>query len=216
LPKSFSARNHIEEIKGVYVPFWLFDGKADADMSFRGTRTYSRISGDYELTTTDHYRVRRAGTVDFEKIPVDASSKMPDEYMDAIEPFDWRELKAFSTAYLPGYMADKYDEDVEKCAQRAENRAINSAVAAIQSTTTGFDSCVPESKRVNVRRGKVSYALLPVWMLSTRWNSNSYLFAMNGQTGRFIGDLPIDKGRYWTWFAKIALPVAAIMAILLY
>jgi hypothetical protein len=75
---------------------------------------------------------------------------------------------------------------------------------------------VPESKRVNVRRGKVSYALLPVWMLSTRWNSNSYLFAMNGQTGRFIGDLPIDKGRYWTWFAKIALPVAAIMAFLLY
>ena len=216
LPKAFAEKNHIEEIKGVYVPFWLYDGKADADMTFHGTRIFTRVSGDYQITTTEHYRVHRAGTVDFEKIPVDASSKMPDEYMDAIEPFDFSELKDFSTAYLPGYFADKYDEDMEKCAGRAEERAINSAVSAVESTATGYASCVPRTKRVNVHRGKVSYALLPVWMLSTRWNGNSYLFAMNGQTGRFIGALPVDKGRYWSWFAKIALPVAAVLAFLLY
>ena len=216
LPKTFADKNHIEEIKGVYVPFWLFDGTADADMSFRGTRVHTHVSGDFQITTTEHYRMRRAGTLSFEKIPVDASSKMPDEYMDAIEPFDFSELKPFSNAYLPGYLADKYDEDVEKCAPRAEERVVNSAVSAVTSTATGFSTCVPESKRVNVRRGKVSYALLPVWMLSTRWNGNSYLFAMNGQSGRFIGDLPVDKGRYWAWFAKIALPVAAVLAMLMY
>jgi len=216
LPKAFADKNHIEEIKGVYVPFWLYDGQADADITFHGTRIYTRTSGDYQITSTEHYRVRRAGTVDFEKIPVDGSSKMPDEYMDAIEPFDFRELKEFSTAYLPGYFANKYDEDMEKCAERAEKRAINSAVSAVESTATGYASCVPESRRVNVRRGKVSYALLPVWMLSTRYNGESHLFAMNGQTGRFIGALPVDKGRYWSWFAKIALPVAAVLAILLY
>ena len=216
LPKSFADKNHIEEIKGVYVPFWLFDGEADADLTFHGTNIFSYISGDYQITTTEHYRLYRKGTVNFEKIPVDASSKMPNDYMDAIEPFDFGELKEFSTAYLPGYLADKYDEEVEQCAPRAEERAINSAVSAIESTATGYSSCVTESKRVNVRRGKVSYALLPVWMLSTRWNGNSYIFAMNGQNGRFIGDLPVDKGRYWAWFAKIALPIAAVMAMLMY
>ena len=216
LPKAFADKNHIEEIKGVYVPFWLYDGQADADMTFHATRIHTRMSGDYQITTTEHYRLLRAGTVDFEKIPVDASSKMPDEYMDAIEPYDFRELTEFSTAYLPGYFADRYDEDAEKCAERAEARAINSAVSAVESTAAGFASCVPETKRVNVHRGRVSYALLPVWMLSTRYQDRSYLFAMNGQTGRFIGALPVDKGRYWSWFAKIALPVAALLAILLY
>ncbi len=216
LPKAFAEKNHIEEIKGVYVPFWLFDGKADADMTFRGTRIFSVMRGDYQITTTEYYNVRRAGTVEFEKIPVDASSKMPDNLMDAIEPFDYRELVDFSTAYLPGYMADKYDVSVEECSKRADERAINSAVSMVEQTATGYSSCVLQSKKVNVRRGNVKYALLPVWMLSTRWKGQNYLFAMNGQTGRFIGDLPVDKGRFWGWFAKIALPIAAVLAVLLY
>jgi len=216
LPKAFAEKNHIEEIKGVYVPFWLFDGKADADMTFRGTKMFSVVRGDYQITTTENYHVRRAGTVEFEKIPVDASSKMPDELMDAIEPFDYREMVEFSTAYLPGYMADKYDVSVEECSKRADERAINSAVSMVEQTASGYASCALLSKKVNVRRGNVKYALLPVWMLSTRWNGQNYLFAMNGQTGRFIGDLPVDKGRFWGWFAKIALPIAAVLAFLLY
>ena len=216
LPKAFADQNHIEEIKGVYVPFWLFDGQADADMQFHGTRVYTSIRGDYQFTTTEHYRVRRAGTVDFNMIPVDASSKMPDNHMDAVEPFDYSEMVDFSTAYLPGYMANKYDVSVEECAKRADERAINSAVSMVQQTASGYATCVLEAKRVNVRRGGVKYALLPVWMLSTRWRGQNYLFAMNGQTGKLIGDLPVDMGRFWGWFAKIALPIAAVLAFLLY
>ena len=29
LPKLFRDQNHIDEIKGIYVPFWLFDADAD-------------------------------------------------------------------------------------------------------------------------------------------------------------------------------------------
>lgn len=216
LPKAFADNNHIEEIKGVYVPFWLFDGTVDSQLQFHATRVHTRVSGDYQLTTTEHFRVRRAGTVGFSKIPVDASSKMPDEYMDAIEPYEYGEMVDFSTAYLPGYMADKYDVAVEDCAQRADSRAVNSAMEIMQNTVSGYSSCVLESKRVNVRRGNVKYALLPVWMLSTKYKGQNYLFAMNGQTGKLIGDLPVDKGRFWAMFAKIALPIAAVLAFLLY
>ncbi|MBR3606325.1 MAG: hypothetical protein IKL51_01955 [Lachnospiraceae bacterium] len=212
LPKRFISENHIEEIQGVYVPFWLFDGKADADITFDATRSHSHRSGNERITITEHYKVRRAGTVDFEKIPVDASSKMPDTHMDAIEPFNYDELKPFSNAYLPGYLANKYDVSVEDCAKRADKRATQSAYDAMRNSVTGYETCSATQKYINLERGQVKYALLPVYMLNTKWNGEDYLFAMNGQTGRLIGNLPIAWGKFWAWFIGIAAPVAAITA----
>ena len=191
LPKIFSAQNHIEEIQGVYVPFWLFNGSADADIRYNCTRSMTHREGDYDVTDTQHFMVRRAGTVKFEKIPVDASSKMPDENMDSIEPFDYKELKAFSNAYLPGFLADKYDVSVDDCAPRADARCKSSCESALRSSVTGYSTCVPEEENIHIRRGKVQYAMLPVWMLHTKWNGRDYLFSMNGQTGKLTGDLPV-------------------------
>ena len=216
LPRAFSNQNHIEEIKGVYVPFWLIDGTADADMRFQGTRVTSVPQGDYMVTTTDYFNVERSGSVRFERIPVDASSKMPDEHMDAIEPFDYSELKPFSNAYLPGFLAERYDMEPEKCYDRADERAGNTAAALVGQTVRGYNSVTPLGRQIRIRRGRVSYALLPVWMLSTRWNGQNYLFAMNGQTGKLIGDLPVSNGRAWGWFAGISGGVAAVMAAILY
>ena len=216
LPKNFSEENHIEEIKGVYVPFWLYDVEADADMSFSATRVNAYVLGDERITETDHFNVRRAGTVSFEKIPADASSKMPDTHMDAIEPYDYSELVPFSTAYLPGFLADKYDMSSDQCKVRIEKRAANTATDLISQDVSGYASCNITGSRVNIRRKKVNYVLLPVWMLTTRWNGNNYMFAMNGQTGKLIGDLPVSMGRYWAWFAGISLPLMALLAGLLY
>ena len=216
LPKAFTAGNHIEEIKGIYVPFWLFDGDADADVQFEATRSTSHTEGDYEVTITDHYYVRRAGNVPFIKIPVDGSSKMPDEHMDSIEPFQYEELQPFSMAYLPGYLADKYDVPVKESAPRAEERAKNSAVSAmVADAAIGYETCVPVSEKVEIHRGKVHYALLPVWLLSTRWNNQNFLFAMNGQTGKMVGDLPVSKGKFWAWFGGIAVSLSAISAVVM-
>lgn len=215
LPKAFSAQNHIEEIKGVYVPFWLFDGEADADVSYMATRVFSTVRGNERITTTEHYQVRRAGTVRFARIPVDASSKMPDAHMDAIEPYDYSELKPFSTAYLPGYLADKYDLGPQECSQRADERAKNTALAVMGESVMGYATCIAQRQNVRLRRMGVKYALMPVWMLSTRWKGENFLFAMNGQTGKLIGDLPISKGRFLGWFAGIAVPLTAVMYLLL-
>lgn len=215
LPRAFSAENHIREIKGVYVPFWLYDGEADADISYAATRVFTTTRGNERITTTEHYQVRRAGTVRFEGIPVDASSKMPDEHMDSIEPFDYSELKPFSTAYLPGYLADKYDEDAETCAQRADRRAKATAMDVMNNSVKGYATCIPTRENVRLRRGSVKYALMPVWMLSTQWKGQSFLFAMNGQTGKLIGDLPISKGRLLGWFAGVSLPLMAVLYLLM-
>lgn len=214
LPRSFRDSNHIQSIRGIYVPFWLFSGKADADASFTATRSHVHRSGDYEITTTHHYRIHRAGIMHFDKIPVDASTKMPDDHMDSIEPFDYTELTEFSTAYLPGFLADKYDVDAQQSAQRADARCIRSAVEALTDTVTGYDSVVCTSEDVALERGKIQYALLPVWLLNTKWKGKEFLFAMNGQTGRLVGDLPVSWLKFWAWFAGIAIPLAVITALI--
>ena len=215
LPKAFTSQNHIEEIKGMYVPFWLFDGTAFADLAYRTTRVTTARQGNEMITTTDSFDVRRAGTVQFMRIPADGSKKMPDELMDSIEPFDFSELKPFSTAYMPGFLADTYDVDDRESYERAKDRGTHTAEQLIDQTVSGYSSVVQVHRQVQMKREKTAYALLPVWMLSTQWNGKSFLFAMNGQSGKFIGDLPVSTGRYFAWFAGIALPLSALLALLL-
>ena len=215
LPKSFSKENHLQEIQGVYVPFWLFSGEAEGNAHYECTRSHKRTEGEYEVIKTEHFDVYRAGTMPFEKVPVDASTKMPDDHMDSIEPYNYDDLKPFSTAYLPGYLADRYDEDADACAERAYRRMYNSTADALHATTGGYSEIHPISENINVDMTHAHYALLPVWMLHTRWKDKDFLFAMNGQTGRLIGDLPVDKSRVAAWFAGISLPLMAVLAFLL-
>lgn len=215
LPRSFTSANHIEQIQGVYVPFWLFDGGAEGAASYRASNTNVYETGDYEITETRHYHVVRAGSLAFEKIPVDASSKMPDDHMDSIEPFDYTQLRPFSTAYLPGYLADKYDVTIDDSRDRADTRCRETLAQALRDTVTGYGACVTEREDIALRRGKVHYALLPVWMLSTKWRGQDFLFAMNGQTGKLVGDLPTDRGRFWGMFAAITAPLTVALTAIL-
>ena len=214
LPKSFTGENHVQEIRGIYVPFWMFDGEAEGDAYYEADRSRTYRSGDYEITETKHYDVYRAGTVAFEKVPVDASSKMPDGHMDSIEPYDYKELKPFSTAYLPGFLADKFDVTVEQSRQRADQRCEGTLASALRSTVKRYDLCVLKESSVHLRRGKVHYALMPVWMLNTKWHGKDFLFAMNGQTGKLVGDLPVSWGKFWGLFAAIAVPLSLISSAL--
>lgn len=215
LPRTFTAGNHIEEIQGVYVPFWLFDGGAEGEVDYKAANSRTYRDDDYEVTETDHYDVHRGGSIAFEKIPVDASSKMPDDHMDSIEPFDYTQMQPFSTAYLPGYLADKYDVTVDDSRARADRRSRETLENALRETVTGYGTCVTDRTDIRLHRGKVHYALLPVWMLSTKWNGESFLFAMNGQTGKLVGDLPTDRGRYWGTFGAIAGVVTVALTVIL-
>ena len=197
LPKSFTNENHIQKIQGIYVPFWMFDGEAEGDAHYQATRSRTYTSGDYEITETKHFDVYRAGRVTFEKVPVDASSKMPDDHMDSIEPYDYKKLKPFSTAYLPGYLADKFDVTVEQSRERADQRCQGTLDAALRSSVRGYDTCIQTDGSSSLQRGKVHYALMPVWMLNTKWHGKDFTFAMNGQTGKLVGDLPMSWGRFW-------------------
>ena len=214
LPKIFKDQNHIDEIKGIYVPFWLFDTDADANVRYRATKIRTWSTSDYDYTETSYYMVHRGGSIGFEHIPVDGSTKMEDKLMESIEPYDHADAVDFQTAYLAGYLADKYDVDAKQSIERANERVKRSTEDAFASTVSGYDSVTVESSSVRFSGGRARYALYPVWLLNTTWNGNKYTFAMNGQTGKFVGDLPVDKAAATKWTILLtAVYGAAALAI---
>lgn len=209
LPKVFRDQNHIDEIKGVYVPFWLFNADANANMRYRCTRVRTWSDSDYEYKETSYYNAIRRGSLGFDRVPVDGASKIADDLMESLEPFDYSGLVDFQTAYLAGYLADRYDVSSEESSKRANERIKTSTEAAFLATVRNYDTVDQEASSIVLTDTSANYALLPVWILNTSWNGNNYVFAMNGQTGKFVGDLPMDKGAYMKWLFGVAAGVAA-------
>ena len=81
---------------------------------------------------------------------------------------------------------------------------------ALESTVSGYTTCNETSRDIYLKRGKVHYALLPVWILNTKWEGKDFLFAMNGQTGKLVGNLPVSSKRAIGLFAAIAALLIAI------
>ena len=216
LPKVFTSQNHIDEIKGIYVPFWLYDATADADIHYRCTKVRSWSDSDYDYTETKHFSVVRGGNLSFADVPADGSSKMPDDLMESIEPFDLSDAVDFQTAYLSGYLADRYDVDSEERRKRASERMKKSTEIAFSSTLSNYSTVTVENSSVRLDSGKAKYALFPVWILNTTWKDQKFTFAMNGQTGKFVGNLPCDNGAYFRWLAGIAVGSSAAIYLILW
>ena len=211
LPKVFADQNHIDEVKGVYVPVWLFDADADAKVRYKASNIRHWSDSRYDYTETTCYAVTRGGSLGFTQVPVDGSTKMEDKLMESIEPFKMEDAVDFQTAYLAGYLADKYDVDAETSIERANERIKKSTEDAFADTVQGYTTVTPESTNISLRKGKVRYALLPVWLLNTTWKDEKYTFAMNGQTGKFVGDLPMDKGAYKRWLLGFTALFGAVI-----
>lgn len=216
LPKVFKEQNHINEVKGIYVPFWLFDTGANVNMRYKATKVRTWSDSKYDYTETKFYLVSRSGELKFEKVPVDGSEKIPDDLMESLEPFHFSEAVDFQTSYLAGYLADKYDVDVEHSAERANERIRKSSEEAFRETVTGYTTVTKETGSIQLQNGKVTYALFPVWLLSTKWNGENYLFAMNGQTGKMVGGLPLDKAMYRKWLFGLTGAIGVALYAFLY
>lgn len=217
LPKVFRRENHIDEIKGIYVPFWLFDADVAADARYKATKVRTWSDSDYDYTETSYYSADRSGNMSFVSVPVDGSSRMPDDLMESIEPYKVADAVEFQTAYLSGYLADKYDVDAQQSTDRARERMKESAQDVLRDTVKGYASVIPENTNVRISGGDAKYALYPVWILNTTWRGKKYIFAMNGQTGRMTGDLPVDNGAYTRWLLGLTavFSIAAYLVALL-
>ena len=92
LPRSFTSEKQLEKMTGVYVPFWLTNCDAKADVTALAKKERSWRQGDYRVTETKEYAVKRLAKVPYRGVPADGSQKIEDALMDAIEPFSYTYL----------------------------------------------------------------------------------------------------------------------------
>ena len=208
LPKFFTQEQQVEKITGIYVPFWLYDCGGGLNGSYKATRVHTWSDSRYIYTKTEHYLLSRGAKAEFTGIPMDASSKMDDTFMESIEPYDYSQLIDFDKAYLT-----KYDVPSEAGKDRIHQRVSNAMDDLVQRSFQGYATVVPASRQLNVQQKHARYVLMPVWMLNTKYKDKIYTFAMNGQTGKITGSLPVSPSRAAAWFAGITAGVTLIATL---
>lgn len=216
LPKAFTANNRIQEITGLYVPFWLYSCHADGYVAYEGVKSKTWEDENFVYTKKDHYHLTRQGEMDFAQIPVDASSQMDDATMDSLEPYDLSKAVSYDAAYFSGYLANRYDVEEKDAQPRANDRVLNTFRSKMREQVRDYEEVVRKGESIRLSGAKAEYAMLPVWMMTTKYQGENYTFAINGQTGKMTGRLPIDQGLYYKYLALGALIPLLLMQVVLY
>ncbi len=210
LPRAFHKENKTESLKGIYLPFWLYDCDTNSRFTYSAVRKTSWRSGDYRYTRTSYYKLIRRGLLDFVNIPVDGSVAADNTLLESIEPFRFEDAVPYTDALLAGYLAQRYDDSAESCGVRARERVAASVDTAIRRTVFGYLSVRKTSEDIMFTKNEVRYALLPLWFMNTRYRGKSYTFVINGQTGKMSGTLPVSWGKFFAFLGGITVLVASL------
>lgn len=214
LAKSFRQAAEKGEVTGLYVPYWLFSAGAFAALGGTGTRVSTWSDSNYIYTKTDSYRVERDAEMSFVKVPADASSRMDDKLMEALEPFNYEGLLAFEMPYLSGMQAESWDVDAAQCSQRFRQRAQQAAEMALRQQVSGYSSIMTDRLDCRFHGQETLYVMLPVWVMNVMHGGKRYTYAMNGQTGKTVGKLPISAKRVMAWLGGLAGGLSVLISLI--
>ena len=198
VPKDYFSMESIDKISGVYYPFWVTDADTDSEMRGIGKNVRTWHSGDYRYTETTTYAVYRRGQLHFEDITTSAISTEDKAMLEGILPYPPEEHQEFSMPYLQGYVAKKRDIERESLSDEVKSR-MNSYAKTILERTTNYDSISVNHLDVSILSSHWEYSLMPIWILTykkkhkkTPKKDKTYVYAMNGSTGKVFGELPIS------------------------
>lgn len=209
MPKGFNSEKNIEKIRGIYIPFWLFDINNSGDIEMSATTSESWRIGDTHYTKTNYYKVIRGGSMEYIKVPIDGSTRFDNAIMNTIEPFDYNELTKYNHAYLSGFYAEKYDQEAKDVFAEAADRSINSTKEEFKNDAKEYATKIITRDTLVAKEKTRYYAMLPVWMVNVKYKDKMHIFAMNGQTGEFIGNIPLDVGKAFLYFFLIFIAMFA-------
>lgn len=214
LPSTFLKTAYLDQMEGDYIPFFLYDFDCHYKFAGKGKRIRRWTSGDTEYTETSVYQIYRAMDLDFSRIPIDASLRMPDGEMDLLEPFDYSALVDFQAKYMSGFLGEVYSVGAETLEPRAKQKARGDAYALIHESIVGYQMVTPEVEDCRLDAKAQNYALLPVWNYRYHFNGKDYFFRLNGQTGKLVGKAPISIGKMIGYAATLFGGVVAIGALI--
>ena len=202
-PDDFLDEAKLKSMKGVYVPFFLYDYDAECDFEGEGIKKRVWRTGNTEHTETSYYLVKRDMEIDFEQIPVDASTAMDDSVMDLMEPYDYKQMEDFEPKYISGFYSEYYNESSSYYEPRAKLKAEGDANTILNQTLSGYDRVSSNRRIVNTQQKKVQYVLLPVWEYEYSYQDKKYVYHINGQSGKIIGKAPLSKKKLCAYSATL-------------
>ena len=217
-PRGFKSRSRLTKMIPVYVPFWLLDCAVNTDLYGTGTKVSRDSVAKFNVRATAKYYVKG--------VPFDASLKIANKLMEAIEPFDYSEMVKFENRYLQGFYADKYDQTPFEIMDRFIKRLDRISMDLkenIASKYDGFDPS-PEKTFTWMSETSIKYCLLPVWFMTVDFDGSNLQFAVNGQTGEASGQAPTNSAVDWfdrfvsftrSNFISIPVSAAVVLPILL-
>ena len=181
-PKGFKNKCRLAKMTALYVPFWLLDCCVNTELT--GTARANGIPS--EISSRIKYYVKG--------VPFDASLKIANKLMVAIEPFDYSEMVKFESKYLQGFYANKYDQVPTDMTDRIMRRMRGYSASANQTVANKYPGYVARTEKdfTYLTDISVKYCLLPVWLITAEYQGKQYQFAVNGQTGEAGGQVPIS------------------------
>ena len=210
-PKSMIEEQEVKKIRGIYMPYWIYNYKENETNSAKGSR-YSHRSGDYKYY--DDFSLTTDVDAECNGIIHDATSNFSDRLSESIAPFSVKEKKEFIPSYLSGFYADNEDVDPGVYIEESNNIA-----SEYISKNLGKDKVYHKYKakpEVTMENMEPQLALFPVYFLATknrREDRISYA-VINGQTGNIAADIPIDMGKFILYSLVLAVPIFIILNIL--
>lgn len=194
-PKKFKEQNTVEKIQGLFTPFHLHSMKDTSYHQLTGETTSASRSGYDRVITHRVYDMDVQAVGSFTRIPIDGAKRVDDKLMEAIEPFDYKDIKEYNPAYMAGFVAEQTDDDEEVISNRAELRAKQSMTEKAKSQFSEILSKRVINEQHTIADKSTEYAMLPIWLLNVKHGDKKYTFAVNGQTGKVTGVLPLNVGK---------------------
>ncbi|WP_369673341.1 TFIIB-type zinc ribbon-containing protein [Enterococcus faecium] len=209
VPKAFFNKDQIDKLTGVYFPYWATDAEVDGAMQANGTVIRIWRIGDIEYTETKQFAVSRAGKLSFKELVKNALSKNTQQKMvEGVQPFPLDKAIDFKSQYLAGFQAEKRDIEYEAIKSQIQSELKDYSEKLLKDTANGYTTLTSVRTSASITNEVNNYVLLPVWLVTYRSNDSSkkvYYYAMNGQTGKVSGVLPISQ-------KKLGLTVLGIFA----
>ncbi len=213
-PNDLKRMAKLQEMGGVYIPFWTFDAfahsdwTADAGYHYWETEYFTDANGNQVSRQVQRTRwVPAWGQRDdfFDDTLVCASRGLPPELVSKFESFDTKQLTPYDPQFLAGWRAESYAVDLMPAWGSAQQRMTD-----VQRSRCGSDVPGDTHRNLTVRsqfsRVTFKHVLLPIWIADYRYGGKPYQFLVNGQTGEVVGKAP------WST-AKIVLAILAAVLL---
>ena len=205
-PKELKSPEYLENFRGIYIPYWMYDFKINQIKGMRGST--SARHGDYIVTK--HYSLNCDMDTSYNGVSFDASSSLDDSLSESIAPFDANGAKDFTPSFLCGFYADTADVPANTYKGDALSLIAEDVVDRAKSQIFPGRGAVTPSDPERVLRyssSKPACAMFPVWFLTYRHKDRVAYAVMNGQTGKISSDLPIVEGKYLAGSLIFAVPL---------